>query len=80
MGKFDLCTLAVFQKVLLRYKSASVLLAVPTNRHPTLDFQEEINDKQQCNIIETCQKNKYALIKTHASAPRLLKSWRQYLC
>lgn len=45
---------------------------MPAHRHPTLDFQEEINDKQY--ITETCQKNKYTLIKTCIFALWLLKN------
>lgn len=51
MGKFDLCTLAVSQKVLMRYKRASVLRASLTNRHSMLDFQDKMTDKHQPPLI-----------------------------
>ena len=42
MGKFDLCTLAVFQKVLIWYKS---FCSLSFAHKYTFDFQEEIIDK-----------------------------------
>ena len=61
MGKFDLCTLAVFQKVLIWNKS---FCSLSFAHKYTFDFQEEIIDKPQQNITETHQKNKNTLIKS----------------